>query len=115
VAILLFSASTSFTFSLMLLVISGIGQACFGTMQSSIMLLAASDEMRSRAMGTLVLAIGAGPLGQLQVGALAELVGAPLAVGVHAVAAILSIIATMAGLPRFRRKLDPEERLQLVP
>lgn len=115
VAILLFSTSTNFTFSLILLVISGIGQACFGTMQSSIMLLAASDEMRSRTMGTLVLAIGAGPLGQLQVGALAEFIGAPLAVGTHAGVAVLSIIATMVGLPRFRRKLVPEERLQPVP
>jgi hypothetical protein len=79
------------------------------------MLLAASDEMRSRAMGTLVLAIGAAPLGQLEVGALAELLGAPLAVGGHAGVAVLAIVGTISGLPRFRQKLEPEERRQPVP
>jgi MFS family permease len=115
VAILLFAVSTNFTLSLILLILSGVGQACFGTMQSSIMLLAASDEMRSRAMGTLVLAIGAAPLGQLEVGALAELLGAPLAVGGHAGVAVLAIVGTISGLPRFRQKLEPEERRQPVP
>ena len=43
-----------------------------------------SDEMRSRAMGALVLAIGGGPLGRLQSGAMAELWGAPFATGTMA-------------------------------
>jgi MFS family permease len=107
VAILIFSTSGSFNLSLVLLIISGIGQACFGTMQSAIMLLAASDAMRSRAMGTLVLAIGAGPLGQLQIGGLAELFGAPLAMGLHSMAGAVFIAATIAGLPHFRGKIEP--------
>jgi MFS family permease len=114
VTILLFSVSSNFTLSLILLVLSGLGQACFGTMQSSIMLLAASDEMRSRAMGTLVLAIGSAPIGQLEVGALAELLGAPLAVGGHAGVAVLSILGTIGALPRFRQKLETEERRRPV-
>jgi hypothetical protein len=105
-AILIFAMSTNFTLTLLLLIVSGIGQACFGTMQSSIILLSASDEMRSRTMGTLVLAIGAGPLGQLQVGGLAELLGAPLAVGLNAAVAVLSISAVIAGLPRFRARIE---------
>lgn len=114
IAIFLFSTSTNFTLSLILLILSGLGQACFGTMQSSIMLLAASDEMRSRMMGALVLAIGTGPLGQLEVGAMAELLGAPLAVGGHALIAVLSILGTIGVLPRFRQKLEPEERRRTV-
>jgi hypothetical protein len=58
-------------------------------MQSSIILIESSDEMRGRAMGALVLAIGIGPFGRLQSGAMAEAWGAPVAVGV---------MATMAGM-----------------
>jgi MFS family permease len=112
VVILIFSISDNFTLSLVMLVLAGIGQACFGTMQSAIMLLAASDEMRSRAMGTLVLAIGAGPLGQLQIGALAEAFGAPPAVGLHSTAGALFIMATVIGLPRFRGKIEVSEDSQ---
>ena len=103
-ALLGFATSTTFTVSLILLMLSGIGHACFGTMQSSIILLAASDEMRSRAMGTLVLAIGAGPPGRLEMGALAEAIGAPWAVGLNAALSALSIIFIAAALPDFRQK-----------
>jgi len=103
--VLLFSFSSNYALSNTLLFLAGIGQASFGIMQSSIILLAASDDMRSRAMGTLVLAIGVGPLGQLQVGALAETLGAPLAVRLHAIAAILAIGLITVALPQFRDKL----------
>ena len=61
-------------------------------MQSSIILVEASDEMRSRTMGAVVLAIGAGPLGRMQGGAMAVAWGAPLAVGVMALSAALGIL-----------------------
>ena len=79
-AVLGFAFSGNYPLSLILLFFSGIGQASFGVMQSSIILLSASDEMRSRAMGTIVLGIGTGPLGQLMIGASAESFGAPWAV-----------------------------------
>jgi MFS family permease len=110
--ILIFSLSDNFSLSLLMLILSGIGQACFGTMQSAIMLLSASDEMRSRAMGTLVLAIGAGPLGQLQIGGLAEAFGAPLAVALHSTLGALSMVGIMVGLPGFRGKLSAGDEIQ---
>jgi hypothetical protein len=103
--ILVFSMSGNFSLSLAMLILAGIGQACFGTMQSAIMLLAASDEMRSRAMGTLVLAIGVGPLGQLQIGGLAETFSAPLAVSLHATIGALLMVGVMIGLPGFRGQI----------
>lgn len=96
-----FSCSSSFHLSLALLVISGLGQAGFSIMQSSITLVEATDEMRSRAMGAVVLAIGAGPLGRLQSGAMAASWGAPLAVGALAVGALLATAGTLALLPGF--------------
>ncbi len=97
-----FSLSTNFSLSWGMLFLMGIGQACFGSMQSSIILLAASDEMRSRAIGSLVLAISADPLGKLQTGLLSDLVGVPQAVTLQATVGLLLIgmIATL--LPGLR-------------
>ena len=61
--------------------------------------------MRSRAMGAVALAIGAGPLGQLNIGATAEILGAPLAVRVQALVAVLAIALTLAALPDSRERL----------
>ena len=104
-----FAASTSFYLSLCLLFMSGIGMACFSVMQSSIILVTASDDMRDRAMGAVAIAIGSGPPGRLQVGALAEAFGAPLAVMLTAAAAGLMVIAVTVGLPGFRRTAEPPE------
>ena len=103
IALIGFSASTHFTLSLFMLILAGLGQACFNIMQSSIVLLSSSDAMRSRAMGALLLAIGAGPPGRLQMGGIAEAFGAPIAVGLTAAAAVITVIAITAALPGFRR------------
>lgn len=97
-----FSLSTNFSLSWALLFLMGIGQACFGSMQSSIILLAASDEMRSRAIGSLVLAISADPLGKLQTGLLSDLVGVPQAVTVQATLGLLLIGLIAMLLPGLR-------------
>lgn len=106
-AILCFATSTFFGLSLALLICSGLGQACFSTMQSSIILLSSSDEMRSRAMGTLVLAIGAGPLGRLQAGALAQSFGAPFAVMLQAILAVMLVGVVIVKLPGLRQTATP--------
>ena len=97
-----FSLSTNFSFSWGMLFLMGVGQACFGSMQSSIILLAASDEMRSRAIGSLVLAISADPLGKLQTGLLSDLVGVPQAVTLQAMIGLLLIGLIAALLPGLR-------------
>ena len=99
-----FAFSTSFHLSLALLLMAGIGHAGFSIMQGSIVLLEAADEMRGRAMGTLVLAIGGGPLGRLQSGAMAAAWGAPLAVGSMSVLAGLAILGVVAFVPGFIRR-----------
>ena len=68
-------------------------------MQSSIVLLRASDEMRSRAMGAVALAIGFGPVGKLTLGAMAEGMGAPLAVGLFGVTAVASVLGVATTMP----------------
>jgi MFS family permease len=92
-ALVVFSQSVVYELSWAMLFFAGMGQACFSIMQSSIILLTASDEMRGQTMGVLVLAIGSDPVGKLMTGAIAENAGAPVAVGIQAsVAAVLLLL-----------------------
>jgi MFS family permease len=97
-----FALSTSFTVALVLLAVSGLGQAAFASLQSTIVLTAATDQLRGRAMGALTLAIGSTPIGSLEIGAAAVALGAPIAVAVNAglCAALVALVAVR--LPRFR-------------
>jgi MFS family permease len=61
------------------LVVTGIGGAGFATMQATLTYLMVPAEMRGRALGVLSTAIGTGLLGFLQIGLLAEWLGAPAA------------------------------------
>ncbi len=103
VALAVFAMSSSFSLSFLVLLIAGIGHACFGLMQTTLILGSASDEMRSRAMGLIVLAIGVGPIGTLQMGALASEFGAPFAVRVSALLGAILIIIIVVLLPQIWR------------
>ena len=81
-AILVFAFSSGFTFSLVVLVIGGLGVAGFSTMQGTIMYLEAPPEMRSRILGVLAFCIGASPIGLLNVGWMAEWLGPTTAIAV---------------------------------
>jgi MFS family permease len=95
VALAIFALSRAYPLSWAMLFCAGMGMACFGTLQSTIVLLSTSDEMRSRVMGIIVLAIGGDPLGQLQIGTLAELFGVQVALAGQATGG-----ATAAGAER---------------
>ena len=99
-----FSMAHTFGLAMVMLIVSGMGQAGFSTMQSSIILMEAADEMRSRAMGALVLAIGGGPFGRLQSGIMAEWWGATLAVGSMAAWAALATVGVGLLVPEFLRR-----------
>jgi MFS family permease len=76
-----------------LLLAGGFGMACFATMQTSLILIVASPEMRVRAMSVMVLAIGTAPLGFLLAGLLADALGARLALGLLAGFGALAMLA----------------------
>ena len=102
VALAVFALSRLYPLSWAMLFCAGMGMACFGTLQSTIVLMFTSDEMRSRVMGVLVLAIGGDPLGQLQIGSLAERFGVQATLAGQAGAALLAValIATLLGVLR---------------
>lgn len=83
-----FSLSTSFPLSLALLMLAGATISGFGTMQATLILISASEEMRGRAMGILSLAIGAEPIGGIMLGVTAEWLGPRQAVGLMTVSGL---------------------------
>lgn len=97
-----FALATDFPVALVLIAVAGLGQSAFASLQSTIVLGSASDQLRGRAMGALTLAIGSAPIGTLEIGALTVVLGAPLAVALNASLCGALVAGLAARLPRFR-------------
>ena len=92
VMIVLFSLSPWYALCLPILFVSGIGVAGFGSMQSAIVFSATAPAMRRRVMGVLVVCIGAGPLGVLHTGIMAEWLSAEVAIRVIAFEGLVALV-----------------------
>ena len=103
VMVILFSFSPWYGLCLPLLFAAGVGLAGFGTMQSAITFSATAPEMRRRVMGVLVVCIGAGPLGVLHTGLMAEWLGADVAIRLIAVEGLLALGFCVRTWPEFYR------------
>jgi MFS family permease len=109
-AVLAFALSSLAPLSFALILLAGIGIAGFSVMQSTIMFLAAPAGLRSRLMGLLTVAIGAGPIGMLHVGLLADWLGAAPAVALIALEGLCALALAALVWPELRRRvaLGPE-------
>ncbi|MCC7369421.1 MAG: MFS transporter [Chloroflexi bacterium] len=76
----------------------GLADAGFGTMQSTIVLLASHERARGRVLGILSVCIGTNPFGALAVGYIATYVGAPTAFGAAAALALILMAPLAARL-----------------
>lgn len=76
------------------LILTGIGQAGFATMQATLVYQASPPEMRSRIQGVLSVCIGSGPLGFVGIGMLADAVGANWATAASGIAGLVSMAVT---------------------
>jgi MFS family permease len=101
-----FGLSGWFPLSLALNLVCGITLAGFAVMQGTIMFLAARPEVRSRVMGVLTVCIGAGPLGMLHVGWLADWLGAAAAVQIMAIEGLVALAVVALIWPEMRRATD---------
>ena len=101
--LLVFAPSTIYQLSLGILFVNGFCMSMFGTFQSTILLHLTSEEMRGRVMGVLSLCIGTMPLGILAFGALADIIGAPLVVGINAGLASIIVLMVLFVMPSLRR------------
>jgi MFS family permease len=105
-AVLGFALSQRFPLSLALNLICGVSLAGFSVKKATITFLAARPEMRSRVMGVLTVAIGAGPLGMLHLGWLADWVGAAAAVQIMALEGLVALALTALIWPETWRATD---------
>ena len=101
VAILMFAFAPWYALALGLLFVGGFGMAAFGTLQSIIIITSSPPEVRGRVLGVLAVAIGTGPIGALQVGLVADSLGAPLAVTATAVAGIVVVAGAAVLYPKY--------------
>lgn len=76
------------------LVALGVTQAGFAVMQTTLVYTAAPERRRPEAMGLMTMCIGASPLGFLGVGALAQVLGAPMATLVCALCGLAGVALT---------------------
>jgi hypothetical protein len=88
-----------------LILLCGIGIAGFSVMQSTIIFLASPPALRSRVMGVLTVSIGAGPIGMVHVGLLADGLGATTAVAIIALEGLLALALAARYWPELWRPI----------
>ena len=106
-ALFVFSSSSIYFISLVLLLFLGIGTSGFGTMQSTIVLLVSKPELRGRALGVVTIAIGAGPIGSLIIGAVSEWIGSSSALMINSVLGFILVAASGFLMPSIRGQILP--------
>ena len=104
-ALLVFSQSTVYAFSLPTLLVMGIGVSGFGSMQAAMTMLLAPKEMRGKALGVVSLAIGAGPFGALIVSSVANEYGPAVAIAAIATAGMVSVGLVGISMPAIRARI----------
>ena len=104
-ALLVFSQSTVYAFSLPTLLVMGIGVSGFGSMQAAMTMLLAPKEMRGKALGVVSLAIGSGPFGALIVSSVADQYGPALAISAIAIAGMVSVGLVGISMPAIRARI----------
>ena len=91
-----------------ILVVSGIGLSCFGTMQSAITMRSSPPEMRGRMVGLQSVCIGIGtPPGVVLMGGLGVLLGIQISITLHALACIAISLPALFLTPLITRPSQP--------
>jgi MFS family permease len=99
-ALVLFSASRSFAFSLLILAPAGFCLFYLATASNTLIQAMSPEAMRGRTIGILsMLVLGVAPFGALIAGVLAERFGAPLTVAAGGLGCIVASLACSLNLP----------------
>jgi MFS family permease len=97
------SQSASVILSMLALFLAGLGIACFGVMQTTILLASSDAAVRSRVMGVLAVCIGTAPLGTLLVGVVAEALGPATALLLSSMGGLAMLAVLVARSPHLLR------------
>ena len=84
------------------MLIVGLAAACFSTMQSTLVMLLAEAQARTRMMGVLAVCVGTSPVGLLHLGWLANTIDPQTAIRVVAVEGLVALIAVAFVWPQLR-------------
>ena len=95
-------ATTFYVAILAVIAINGMA-ALSDILSQSLVQTVVPNELRGRAMGSWVLAVGLGPVGHLQIGALASALTVSLALMIHGVGLVAFAAGAFVLLPRLRR------------
>ena len=98
-----FSASGSYAVALVLILGVGASAAAFDVMQWTLLQLNVPDDMRGRAVGAWVFAIGFGWVGHLGLGAVAEIAGVQWALALAGLSVILTAMIALAASKELRK------------
>ncbi|MFC2034087.1 MFS transporter, partial [Chloroflexota bacterium] len=101
--LILFSQSSWYLASLILMSGIGIMATGFDTMQHTLLQLNVNEEQRGRAMGIWMICIGVTPFGSMIVGALATYFGVQLALSINGIAIIATFVIIALFVPRIRK------------
>ena len=100
--LLLASADTFLIALVVVMAINGMG-ALSDILSQSLVQTVVPDALRGRAMGSWVLAVGMGPLGSLQIGALASWLSVGAALSIHGVGLLALGVGALLLFPRLRK------------
>ena len=106
-----FALTQNYNVALVVLILLGLGTAGFGTMQATIVVLSAKPEMRGRALGVISLAIGAGPIGALIIGAIADVASPATAIMILTSIGFVTVGLVGIAMPQLRGQIvraEPE-------
>ncbi|MBI4181257.1 MAG: MFS transporter [Chloroflexi bacterium] len=98
-----FAFSSSWSFSLTLIVFVGLGQTGRMALSNTLLQTYSTDEYRGRVISIYMMEFGLSSLGTFGAGLLAESMGVQWAVGGFAIVLVVLMILALAFLPRLRR------------
>lgn len=101
--LIVFSQSSWYPGSLLLMVVIGAMASSFDAMQHTLLQLNVLEEQRGRAMGIWMLSIGFGPIGFALTGTMSAYLGAQLAITINGLAIILAFFILLITVPRLSR------------
>jgi MFS family permease len=84
------------------LLVTGACAASFDVLQQTLLQLAVPEEQRGRAVGVWVLGIGSAPVGNVEMGALVQTIGAPAALAINGALVVAAATWLLLAAPAFR-------------
>ena len=102
-ALLLLAAAGEFVLALAAMLLVAAMAAMSDVLTQSMVQLSVENHLRGRAMGAWTLATGSGPLGHLEMGALAAALGVEGALAANGAALVVVGLITTLAVPRLRQ------------